>query len=122
MNIPKYEELNDANCREKSIKNHYPEMYNKSGVSAIIINTKQGEELFNNINKDIEYKECKLEEILSGNPSLKISGKEPKTRNNFFKELDNLSISALAKKYQKKVSLLSKIKRKLKSLIKIGNK
>ena len=104
------------------IKNHYPEMYNKSGVSAIIINTKQGEELFNNINKDIEYKGCKLEEILSGNPSLKISGKEPKTRNNFFKELDNLSISDLTKKYQKKVSLLSKIKRKLKSLIKIGNK
>ena len=104
------------------IKKHYPEMYNKSGVSAIIINTKQGEELFNNINKDIKYKECKLEEILSGNPSLKISGKEPKTRNNFFKELDNLSISALTKKYQKKISLLSKIKRKLKSLIKIGNK
>lgn len=104
------------------IKNHYPEMYNKSGVSAIIINTKQGEELFNNINKDIEYKECKLEEILSGNPSLKISGKEPKTRNSFFKELDNLPIKDLTKKYQKKVSLLSKTKRKLKSLIKIGNK
>lgn len=104
------------------IKKHYPEMYNKNGVSAIIINTKQGEELFNNINKDIKYKECKLEEILSGNPSLKISGKEPKTRNNFFKELDILPISVLTKKYQKKVSLLSKIKRKLKSLIKIGNK
>lgn len=104
------------------IKNHYPEMYNKSGVSAIIINTKQGEELFNNINKDIEYKECKLEEILSGNPSLKISGTEPKTRDNFFKEIDKLSISELTKKYQKKISLLSKIKRKLKSLIKIGNK
>ena len=100
------------------IKNHYPEMYNKSGVSAIIINTKQGEELFNNINKDIEYKECKLEEILSGNPSLKISGKEPKTRDNFFKEMDKLSISDLTKKYQKKISLLSKIKRKIKSLIK----
>ena len=100
------------------IKNHYPEMYNKSGVSAIIINTEKGNELFNNINKDIEYKECKLEEILSGNPSLKISGKEPKTRNNFFKELDNLSISDLTKKYQKKISLLSKIKRKIKSLIK----
>ena len=104
------------------IKNHYPEMYNKSGVSAIIINTEKGNELFNSINKDIEYKQCKLEEIVSGNPSLKISGKKPKTRNKFFEEMDNLSISDLTKKYQKKVSLLSKIKRKLKSLIKIGNK
>lgn len=104
------------------IKNHYPEMYNKSGVSAIIINTEKGNELFNNINKDIEYKECKLEEIVSGNPSLKISGKEPKTRTNFFKDLDNLSISNLTKKYQRKTSILRKIKRKLKSLIKIGNK
>ena len=91
-------------------------------VSAIIINTEKGNEVFNNISKDIEYKECKMEEIVSGNPSLKISGKEPKTRSNILKELDNLSISILTKKYQKKISLLSKIKRKIKSLIKIGNK
>ena len=91
-------------------------------VSAIIINTEKGNEVFNNISKDIEYKECKMEEIVSGNPSLKTSGKEPKTTSNFLKELDNLSISILTKKYQKKISLLSKIKRKIKSLIKIGNK
>lgn len=100
------------------IKNYYPEMYNKSGVSAIIINTELGKEIFNNINKNIEYKECKLEEIVSGNPSLKVSGKEPKNREEFFKELNNQSISNLTKKYQKKVSLINKIKRKIKSLIK----
>ena len=27
MDIPKYEELNDANCQERSIKKHYPEFY-----------------------------------------------------------------------------------------------
>ena len=100
------------------IKNHYPETYNKSGVSAIIINTEKGIELFNSINKKIEYKECKLEEIVSGNPSLKISGKEPKNRKNFINELDTLSIKQLTKKYQKKTSLKQKIKRKIKSLLK----
>lgn len=100
------------------IKKHYPEMYNKSGVSAIIINTEKGIEIFNNINKEIEYKECKLEEIVSGNPSLKISGKEPKNRDNFINELDTLSIKELTKKYEKKITLKQKIKRKIKTLFK----
>ena len=100
------------------IKNHYPEMYNKSGVSAIIINTEKGNEIFKEIINNLEYKECKLEEIVSGNPSIKISGKEPKNRNKFFKEIDKLSVQELSNKYKKKFSILNKIKRKIKSLIK----
>ena len=100
------------------IKNHYPEMYNKTGVSAIIINTEKGNEIFKEIINNLEYKECKLEEIVSGNPSIKISGKEPKNRNKFFKEIDKLSVQELSNKYKKKFSILNKIKRKIKSLIK----
>ena len=100
------------------VKNYYPEMYNKKGVSAIIINTEKGKDIFEIIKKDLEYKECKLEDIISGNPSLKDSGKYPEKRKEFFDKLDNNSIEYLTKKYQKKIPIYKKVLGKLKSLIK----
>lgn len=100
------------------VQKYYPEMYNKQGVLAIIVNTEKGQKVFEDISNDLSYKECKLENIVSGNPSLAISGKTPKLRNEFFDELDNKDIDYLTKKYQKKISLISKLKNKIKSLIK----
>ena len=100
------------------IKNHYPEMYNKEGVSAIIINTELGKEIFNNIKDNIEYKECELDKIISGNPSLIHSSKRPEKRDIFFDELEETSIEILTKKYEKKVSLKRKIINKIKRIIK----
>lgn len=100
------------------INNYYPDMYNKKGVSAIIINTEKGKDIFKIINNNIEYKKCKLEEIVKGNPSLKISSNRPKNRDKFFRELDFNNINDLEKKYKKKVSLKTKIKNKLKKLFK----
>lgn len=100
------------------IKNYYPEMYNKKGVSAIIINTEKGQEIFNELKNNLEYKECKLEKIISGNPSLKESGKYPQKREEFFKELDKKNIEYLSGKYQRKISLFRKIKNKIKKIIK----
>ena len=51
------------------IKRNYPEMYNKEGVSAVIINTKIGEVIFDIIKNQITYKDCKLEEIKSSHIS-----------------------------------------------------
>ena len=104
------------------VQNYYPEMYNKKGVSAIIINTELGKEVFNSIKNIIEYKSCKLDEIIAGNPSLKVSGKKPKNREQFFLELDSKSIDYLCSKYKKKNSLirraLGKVKRVIKKIIK----
>lgn len=103
------------------IKNHYPEMYNKSGVSAIIINTDKGNSIFYDIKSDLEYKDCKLDEILSGNPSLKHSGKHPVKREQFFNDLDRYCFDELAKKYTNKPlyrRILVKGKRILKKIIK----
>ncbi len=93
-------------------------MYNKEGVSAIIINTDLGIEVFHNIKDNLEYKDCELDKILSGNPSLKVSSKRPIKRDDFFNELDNMSTNDLTKKYQNKVSLFRIIKNKIKCLIK----
>ena len=100
------------------VQNCYPEMYNKKGVSAIIINTDLGKEVFENIKDNIEYKNCKLEEIIVGNPSLKVSSKEPKNRDVFFKELDNKAINYLCNKYKKKTSIVRRILGKVKRIIK----
>lgn len=100
------------------VKKYYPDMYNKNGVSAIIINTEKGNNIFNIIKDNTIYKECKLEEIISGNPSLKISGKCPSKRNEFFKELDTCDINNLTKKYIKKRSLYKRILNKGKRIIK----
>lgn len=99
------------------VQKYYPEMYNKKGVSAIIINTEKGKEIFKKIKSNLEYKECKLEEIISGNPSLKKSVEYPKKRNNFFNELEMCNMNYLNKKYVKKHSKTKKILRKIKKII-----
>lgn len=99
------------------VQKYYPEMYNKNGVSAIIINTEKGKQIFESVSNNLEYKECKLEEIEAGNPSLKSSGKYQKNRNEFFNDMDSLSIKKLKKKYAN-ISLIKKIKGKIKRIIK----
>ena len=94
------------------VKKFYPEMYNNKGVSAIIINTLKGKNMFNIISDFIDYKECKLEEIISGNSSLIKSANLPLKRKKFFNDVDKMSVQNLRKKYLK-VSLGKKIAKKL---------
>lgn len=96
------------------VKNHYPEMYSKDGVSAIIINSNKGLKLFELIKNNIKYKECQLDEILLGNKSLKCSSKKNTKRKSFFEELDKHTVEELTKKYVKKTSLFRKTLRKAK--------
>ena len=98
------------------VQEYYPKMYNKQGVSAIIINTENGQKIFKDISDNLNYKECKLNEIVSGNPSLEKSSVIPKNRKIFFEELDNTSINDLSKKYCKKNSIFKKVNSKLKGI------
>ncbi len=100
------------------ITENYPEMYNKDGVSGIIINTDKGRIIFDTIKASLQYKECNIKEILDGNPSLKVSSNRPQNRDLFFKELDTTPISLLCKKYSKKEYLVKKILRKIKRMLK----
>lgn len=99
------------------VQKYYSEMYSKDGVSAVIINTEKGQNIFNEVTNNLEYKKCKLEEIIDGNPSLKVSGRYPLKREKFFNDMNNLSIEELTKKYTS-VSLFKKLKDKLKRIIK----
>lgn len=99
------------------VKQCYPEMYNVSGVSAVIVNTLKGQELFDSIEKKLIYKKCNLEEIIKGNPSLKYSGKLSSKRKRFFEDIDKYTIEELSEKYGKS-SLKVCIKRKIKAILK----
>lgn len=101
------------------VQNYYPKMYNKKGVSAIIINTSKGEKIFNEINGYIEYEKCKLEEIVAGNPLLKESAEYNKKGRKIFKEIDLVSVDELVKKYgHKRNTLWKRGLRKVKNMIK----
>ena len=100
-----------------NVQKYYPDMYNKKGVSAIIINTEKGNHLFNTIKDNITYKECNIDEILKGNPSLKYSSIKPINRDNFFKDLNTLSFNEINNKYTK-TPLYIKVLRKLKKISK----
>ena len=74
------------------IENVFPEMDDDKGISALIVNTKKGENLFNKVKTDIEYKQTDLESILKGNPLLISSVKYTKNREKFFEMLKNTDI------------------------------
>lgn len=103
------------------VKNYYPEMYNKNGVSAIILNTSKGINIFDTIKNNVDYKKCKLEEIISGNPSLIKSAQYTSKRRKFFNDLETLSISELTRKYAKRKNNIIKMMI-IKILIKLGIK
>ena len=100
------------------VQKYYPNMYNKNGVSAIIVNTDQGREIIDKIKSQLKYQECKLEEILEGNESLRLSSKKPLKWEKFFQEIDSLSIDKLSKKYIKRKSLIKKSLGKIKKIVK----
>lgn len=101
------------------IKNYYKDMYNdNNGVSAIIINTSNGEKLFKEIVDEINYKECDLKEIITGNTSLTNSCQRPESRNDFFEEMDRLNIKKLEKKFGLKITYIQRVKNIFKLIIK----
>lgn len=101
------------------IQSYYQDMYNKKGVSAIIINTKKGNIIFDSIKKELILKRCKLNEIMSGNPSLSYSSKCPINRKKFFKDLDKINFDKLVKKYAHKVGITRKLINKIKRFINV---
>ena len=87
-------------------------------TNAIIVNINKGIELINSIKDDLVHKICKLDEIVDGNPSLVKSSNRSSKRDEFFNEIDVLSIKDLVNKYLPKRSIFNRIKGKVKGIIK----
>lgn len=76
-----------------------PEMNDEKGVSLVIVNSKKGEEILNNIKSNITMKEVDFFEAISNNKSMTQSVSCPDKRNEFFQDLERLELDELLKKY-----------------------
>lgn len=92
------------------------ELYNKDGVSLVVVNNKKGEEIFEKIKKRVFYKEVSLEIGIKKNISFYKSCTRPEEREMFYKEIDNLSFEELSNKYFK---VESTFKRRIKKILRI---
>jgi len=99
----------------------FPELNDDLGISLIIVRTKKGQDLFDQIKSSLIYKETTYETAISGNPAEYSSTIKPEERDIFYNDLSRLSFQEMITKYAKpnstKISLHKRILRKLKKII-----
>lgn len=83
------------------------------GVSAVIINTNKGKELFEKIKRNICYEKTSLDDVIKYNPSMINSSCKDLKREKFFRNLDRMNFYNLIKKYTYHPSLVKRIIRKI---------
>lgn len=107
----------------------HPNNVNSLGNSAIIINSKKGEYIFNIIKDKISYEESSYEKMSKMNHNLVSPSIRPDIRNNIYKDINNKEYDAIVKenfKFKKsfkgtiKAIIPSSIKRTIKSYLKKG--
>lgn len=85
-------------------------IYNKNGVSVVIIQSKLGEEIFNSIKEKLEYDKVTIEELKQVNKSYYLKATELEKRNKFFDEYVNSKNKIeIIKKYTK-IKKIDKLK------------
>lgn len=100
------------------IQNIMPELDDNKGTSLVIVNSKKGQELFENIKEKIIFKNVDIQEAIKYNMSMIESAKMDKNRKKFFENLDKLDFDKLVKKYTYQPSIFKKIEFKIKGVIK----
>ena len=94
------------------IENIMPEMDDDKGTSLVILHSKKGEKLFNNIKDDIRCKEVVLEDAIKFNTSMIKSSNKNEKYDFFWDNIDKYEIEKLAKITGIKPTYLSRIKKK----------
>lgn len=98
-----------------------PEMNDGKGTSLIIVRSNKGQIIFNKHKNEMIFKEVSYEDSVKENSAEYSSVEKPSERNHFFNDLSSLSFEEMEKKYAAdiKISLLKKIIRKTKYILKI---
>ena len=76
-----------------------PQVNDEKGVSALLVHSKKGAELFQNIEDKIDYTEEKIDDIIKFNPCYCVSTNYNENRKEFFKDLDKMNFEDLIEKY-----------------------
>ena len=98
------------------IKEVCSEMYDSKGTSLVFINSKKGQELFNQIIQKMKYREVDINEATKYNPSASKSVKIPKKRDEFMSGLFSNNFDKYVRKYTK-MSVSQIIKNKSMTII-----
>ena len=93
-------------CDYWGYENHHNQFAPKKGISAILINTEKGEDLFNQARAYLELEESGVDKIASGNGNLKASSSKPANREKFLADRKMFEYEQLGKSYMKCEKLL----------------
>mgnify|MGYP000952574556 CR=1 FL=1 len=91
-----------------------PDFFSEEGNSLIFIHTERGKEVFESIKDKVEWKESNEDDCIQ--PNLLGPTEKPLNREKFWNDFKKKNIMYIIKKYNE-ASFLSKIKRKLNSLV-----
>ena len=96
------------------IENIAPEMNDGMGTSLVLVRTAKGLSIFENLEKEMKFKEVSYEDGIKGNPAEYKSCVKPPERETFFEDMRNMSFLKLKKKYLY-VSPFRRVVRKIKT-------
>ena len=76
-----------------------PKIYDEKGISAILVNSRKGREIFENIKQNLNISYAKIEDIIKYNSCINQSTKYNSSREKFFCDLEKNSYEKLIQKY-----------------------
>lgn len=116
----KYNRLSDITLADFwGIEHIEKDFDDNKGTSLVIINSKKGNEIFNEIKSECRVKRVKLDEAIKYNQSFIRSASNNKNRDKFFSELNNKEFDVLVRKYTTNNNIFKKVLRKIGKTIKI---
>ncbi len=89
-----------------------PNLYNKNGVSLVIINSNKGLNLFNSISSKIYFSKVNIDSAIQYNSAIVKSVNLNKNRDKLFKKLDSETFDKLGKLCKERKSIVKRIIRK----------
>ena len=100
------------------INNIKPEMNDEKGTSLVIVNSDKGNLLFEEISDMIKSEEVDFDTAIKPNPSMNTISPRNVKSEDFFANIDAMPFDELVKKYVPEPSIIKKVLRKIKKMIK----
>lgn len=90
-----------------------PELNDNKGTSVVVVRTKKGKQIWNEIENLVVRKQIEYTQALRSNPALEKSAIRPDGRNTFFNDMPQMTMQQLVRKYKKVVPFKVKVKQLL---------
>lgn len=99
------------------VENHYRDIFDRTGVSLVLINSQKGRKLFDECMDKMRVREVDIEKALENNRNATSSVKKPKKRDNFFRDYETKGYRSVEKKYLSPLPLPYRAIKKAKFLV-----